>query len=101
MFMNAASRLVLSRWAWGSVLLLGCACHQTFRPATAEMPPLHMRLPSAKGVGIVMPPSQRKPIDVLRLDVTDFIPPGAQRIGPSKPLPANLAPPNRTKFPST
>src|SRR5436190_19226509 len=99
--MNAASRLVRLRWAWGSLLLLGCACHQTFQPSTAKLPPLHMRLPSPPALGLVMPPSPRKSVDVLRLDLTDFIPPGAQRIGPSRPLPANLAPFNLKKFPLT
>lgn len=82
------------------VLLAGGACQHAGSDSRLKMPPLNLPLPGAMGVAFKLPPSNLRPLDVNRLDFTEFIPPGAQRIGPSKPIPAELAPANRTKFPS-
>lgn len=85
----------------GLLVLFACACqHGADRDSRLKMPPLNVPLPAPNMVGVKFPPSNLRPLDVNRLDFTDFIPPGAQRIGPSKRIPAELAPANRTKFPS-
>ena len=86
----------------GVLVLLACGgCqHGSDSDSRLKMPPLNMQLPAPKMVGFKLPPSNLRPLDVNRLDFTEFIPPGAQRVGPSKPIPADLAPYNRTKFPS-
>ena len=40
-------------------------------------------------------------IDLNLLDLDEFFPPGARRVGPTQPLTAELAPLKRTRFPST
>jgi hypothetical protein len=84
------------------VLFACCACqHGAGGDSQLKMPAWQLPLPGAQGVAFKLPPSNLRPLDVNRLDFADFIPPGAQRIGPSNPLPTDLAPANRTKFPST
>lgn len=81
------------------MVLLACACQHSTTPSN-----LNLRMPPIVPPSPTMPKFQwpsRKPVDPRRLEVAEFLPPGARRVGPNNPRPAALAPENRTRFPST
>ncbi len=92
-------RRQVSFWC-GAILLLAGGCHRTTAPEShvPSLPFPGFGLPPFKPVQLELPPPP--PLDLGRLDFAEFIPPGAQRVGPRHSLGAGLASLRRTRFPS-
>jgi hypothetical protein len=89
-------------WWFAVTLLFAAACRHAPDPGpTTNLPTLPpLRLPPPPAMKFNLPAWQRS-VDPRRLDVAEFIPPGARRVGPATTINLQLATETPTKFPST